>query len=132
MATNGTYLHDINDAGEMVGFFTDSANSHGFLHSNGSFTTLDDPLAIAGTFAMGINASGEIVGWYGAAPSVPEPSTWAMLLIGFAGIGSMIYRRSTTSHPRHLLKKPSTTLVPTLSFLRILWMPSPFALSAII
>jgi hypothetical protein len=26
-------------------------------------------------------------------PSVPEPSTWAMLLIGFAGVGFMAYRR---------------------------------------
>ena len=27
------------------------------------------------------------------ATSVPEPSTWAMLLLGFAGIGFMTYRR---------------------------------------
>jgi hypothetical protein len=27
------------------------------------------------------------------APAVPEPSTWAMLLIGFAGVGFMAYRR---------------------------------------
>jgi hypothetical protein len=26
-------------------------------------------------------------------PSVPEPSTWAMMLLGFAGIGFMAYRR---------------------------------------
>jgi hypothetical protein len=26
-------------------------------------------------------------------PPVPEPSTWAMLMIGFAGIGFMAYRR---------------------------------------
>ena len=26
--------------------------------------------------------------------AVPEPSTWAMLLLGFAGIGFMAYRRS--------------------------------------
>ena len=29
------------------------------------------------------------------APAVPEPSTWAMLLIGFAAIGLARYRRST-------------------------------------
>jgi hypothetical protein len=29
---------------------------------------------------------------------VPEPSTWAMLLLGFAGIGFMAYRRSSISH----------------------------------
>jgi hypothetical protein len=27
------------------------------------------------------------------ASAVPEPSTWAMLLLGFAGIGVMAYRR---------------------------------------
>jgi hypothetical protein len=27
------------------------------------------------------------------APTVPEPSTWAMMILGFAGIGAMTYRR---------------------------------------
>jgi hypothetical protein len=27
--------------------------------------------------------------------SVPEPSTWAMLILGFAGIGFMAYRRKS-------------------------------------
>jgi hypothetical protein len=27
------------------------------------------------------------------AESVPEPSTWAMMLLGFAGVGFMAYRR---------------------------------------
>ena len=25
--------------------------------------------------------------------SIPEPSTWAMMILGFAGIGAMTYRR---------------------------------------
>jgi hypothetical protein len=29
----------------------------------------------------------------GVAPAVPEPSTWAMMILGFAGIGFMAYRR---------------------------------------
>jgi hypothetical protein len=37
-----------------------------------------------------IENDGEIISVF---PSVPEPSTWAMLLIGFAGIGLMTYRR---------------------------------------
>jgi hypothetical protein len=36
--------------------------------------------------------TGEIRGFLHA---VPEPSTWAMLLIGFAGIGFMAYRRKS-------------------------------------
>ena len=31
------------------------------------------------------------------APSVPEPSTWAMMILGFAGVGFMAYRRSRKS-----------------------------------
>jgi hypothetical protein len=27
------------------------------------------------------------------APPVPEPSTWAMMILGFAGVGFMAYRR---------------------------------------
>ena len=29
-----------------------------------------------------------------AVATVPEPSTWAMMILGFAGIGFMAYRRS--------------------------------------
>jgi hypothetical protein len=29
------------------------------------------------------------------AAAVPEPSTWAMLLLGFAGVGFMAYRRKS-------------------------------------
>jgi hypothetical protein len=32
---------------------------------------------------------------YGAVSAVPEPSTWAMMILGFAGIGFMAYRRKT-------------------------------------
>ena len=28
-----------------------------------------------------------------AAPAVPEPSTWAMMIVGFAGVGALAYRR---------------------------------------
>jgi len=32
-----------------------------------------------------------------AITAIPEPSTWAMLLIGFAGIGAMTYRRRNST-----------------------------------
>ncbi|MCK1636330.1 PEPxxWA-CTERM sorting domain-containing protein [Bradyrhizobium sp. 157] len=35
---------------------------------------------------------GEIRGNIGVA-AVPEPSTWAMMILGFAGVGYMTYRR---------------------------------------
>ena len=62
------------------------------------------PLAAFGVLQTGLNAgdaylnihtttspSGEIRGFLHA---VPEPSTWAMMILGFAGIGFMAYRRS--------------------------------------
>lgn len=32
-----------------------------------------------------------------AVPAVPEPSTWAMMILGFAGVGFMTYRRRKTA-----------------------------------
>jgi hypothetical protein len=40
------------------------------------------------------------VGAFNDPPSVPEPSTWAMLMLGFAGIGFLAYRRRTQGHFR--------------------------------
>jgi uncharacterized protein (TIGR03118 family) len=42
-------------------------------------------------FTDGIN--GEADGLFGSLSAVPEPSTWAMMLLGFAGVGFMAYRR---------------------------------------
>jgi hypothetical protein len=43
-------------------------------------------------YLASLSASGPSGGWTQISP-VPEPSTWAMLLIGFAGIGFAAYRR---------------------------------------
>ena len=34
---------------------------------------------------------------YGSVSAVPEPSTWAMLILGFAGVGFMAYRRRSSA-----------------------------------
>jgi len=70
----------INNAGQVVGFYTDFITgplvNHGFLYANGTFTTIDDPLAGSGgigcgfcgsTFPYGINDAGEVIGYYVAA-----------------------------------------------------------------
>jgi probable HAF family extracellular repeat protein len=109
----GTFALGINNKDEIVGFYYDSLHrQNGFLFSNGNYTTLDDPLDINGTYATGINDASGIVGSYlsngfnsdggfqastghgflvsehgSLASTVPEPSTWAMVLLGFAGLG---------------------------------------------
>ena len=45
-----------------------------------------------GTFALSSIVSGPSTITISAAPAVPEPSTWAMMSIGFAGIGFMARR----------------------------------------
>jgi hypothetical protein len=37
---------------------------HGYLYSNGTYVTLDDPLGAHGTVPTGINERGQIVGYY--------------------------------------------------------------------
>lgn len=38
-----------------------------------------------------------LVGTFSAVAAVPEPSTWAMMILGFAGVGFVAYRRRNQS-----------------------------------
>ena len=40
----------------------------------------------------------KIVADFTAVPPVPEPSTWAMMILGFAGVGFMAYRRKRSGN----------------------------------
>lgn len=62
-STNQTAF-GINDSGEIVGVYNDSAGvSHGYARNKKKFTTLDVPFSGAtGTIAIGINLSGDVVG----------------------------------------------------------------------
>ncbi|MCR4339188.1 MAG: hypothetical protein NUW01_04780, partial [Gemmatimonadaceae bacterium] len=53
----------INDRGEIVGSYDDSAGTHGFHLRNGEFATIDFPGATF-TMAFGIGPSGAVVGAY--------------------------------------------------------------------
>lgn len=69
-----TQARSINPSGEITGFYYDAKNAqgsgvYGFLrHKDGKITTFDAPSAAAanfeGTFALSINPSGEITGYY--------------------------------------------------------------------
>jgi hypothetical protein len=70
------------------------------------YNTLDQPV---GTFALGtIQPLGDkialnpenTVSFDFSAFVVPEPSTWAMLLVGFAGLGFVGYRRTRKAKPQ--------------------------------
>ena len=59
----------INDTDQIVGQYWDGSSSlHGFLDTNGTFTTLDEPLAVhgynTGTYTSDVNNAGQVVGYY--------------------------------------------------------------------
>lgn len=71
----GTTPQDINENGEITGFFKDTNSVlHGFVrHKDGAFTTFDAPgaskVADLGTSPQSINNHGEIVGYYVTNPN---------------------------------------------------------------
>jgi uncharacterized membrane protein len=118
-----TFGQGVNDLGQVVGGYFDSAgNGYTFIYTNGHFTTIQDPnasAAMGGTGPDAVNDLDQIVGSYtdaagnfhaffatpnlglfafaAAAPladTVPEPSTWAMMALGFAGLGWLAKTRS--------------------------------------
>ncbi len=55
----------INNSGQIVGYYDDAqGRSHGFLYSNGRYTTIDFPVVGQQTELTGINNQGVIFGYY--------------------------------------------------------------------
>lgn len=63
-APSGTSADGINSRGDIVGYYGDEHNAHGFLLRAGVFTTLDAPFGARSTSACGINDAGDVVGHY--------------------------------------------------------------------
>ena len=71
-----------------------------------AYNTLNQPV---GTFAVGtiddlgqhiaLNLGKNTLSFDASLFAVPEPSTWAMLLLGFAGLGFAGYRRTRRAKP---------------------------------
>jgi uncharacterized membrane protein len=88
----------INDAGQVVGVSYYDYYVGSNEYSDAVATEWSGGVVIAlgglpGTIesnAFGINNAGQVVGF---SSSLPEPSTWAMLLLGFVGLGFAGYRR---------------------------------------
>jgi probable HAF family extracellular repeat protein len=87
----------INDAGQVVGDSFDSfGRSHAIEWSGGKVINLGRLPSSLESFAFGINDAGQVVGY--SSGIVPEPSTWAMVLFGFAGLAFAGYRRAKAGH----------------------------------
>jgi hypothetical protein len=107
----------INASGVVAGDYEKGPKDKefGFVYSGGSYATINVP-GSTGTYVTGINGSGEVTGYYDkgsalfgfiatpqsgtvsvtSSTAAPEPSTWAMLLSGFAGLGLVGYRKART------------------------------------
>ena len=99
--SNGfTVPNGINNMDEIVGVYQAATGPiQGFIYnlSSNTWQTIDDPNAssASATFVTGINDMGDLVGYYSdgtdtngfLAKPVPESSTWAMMIAGFAGLG---------------------------------------------
>ena len=67
-ATNQTQAVGI-AGGNIVGYYLDNTGDHGFLYNGTAYSTLDDPAGGIssggmGTFAYGVDSSGDVVGRY--------------------------------------------------------------------
>ena len=103
----------INDSSQIVGQYDDLAGTHGFLLSDGSYTTFDVPGA-AKTVATAINNAGQIVGWYvdggginhgfllsgGTYTTVDVPGSLATFAFGINNAGRIVgyYADDHTNH----------------------------------
>jgi hypothetical protein len=68
-----------NSSGSLTG--TLGPGSYGFSYLNGNDATTSGSAEIDGYTSFTLTSA------------VPEPSTWAMIILGFAGVGFMAYRR---------------------------------------
>jgi PEP-CTERM motif len=73
--------------GTNIGFSTITSNSG----PNGTANGGSSPIAVP--FAADISFAPSDTGAIGAVSAVPEPSTWAMMILGFLGVGFLAYRR---------------------------------------
>ena len=89
-----SFAFSINDRSQVVG----NSEAVATEWSDGNVINLGGLMGSAGSYAYSINDRGQVVGFSGVVPppppGVPEPSTWAMMLVGFAGLGYAGYRRA--------------------------------------
>jgi len=76
--------------GTNAGFTASNSGNPAFPDANGISLTVG---STTGFIALPDDVSTTI----GVAAAAPEPSTWAMMILGFAGIGAMTYRRRKSS-----------------------------------
>ena len=83
------------------GTFSYTATINSNHNLNYEFHSFDFTTATGGSFNLIFSsdiagAYGPVIGDVTVSSAVPEPSTWAMMVIGFLGVGFIAYRRKHT------------------------------------
>ncbi len=79
-------------ATDRLGFDISGQTGSAYFNAGSQFYTLS--LATGAATLVGSLGSGELVGLTAGA-EVPEPSVWALMILGFGGVGVMVRRRRT-------------------------------------
>jgi PEP-CTERM motif len=100
----GNLDYEVLDHGTIVSSGTVPIRNHGldrtmtpYGFSGGGFDEIRLQVLFSSTSFQPGNSDAGVFDGFGAVGAVPEPSTWAMLIFGFAGIGFMAYRRKSKS-----------------------------------
>ena len=80
----GTFVPNVGNTG-----FTGSGEVHGVLQFQGTFTSISFTDVSENWHGFTVGAEGVSTG------AVPEPATWAMMILGFGAAGAMLRRRRT-------------------------------------
>ena len=88
----------INAQGDIVGRYAVGAVGHGYLLSDGTYTTFDDPNGVGSSLAQGINEEGQIVGYY-TVPVAKTVDPTGVLREAFSGIRTATFPRSSSPGP---------------------------------
>jgi hypothetical protein len=95
-ATGGAPLTDIGfQNSENLGFNLDPADNAAFAFNPFALDSYLITLTVAESTGTTFNLSETV-------NAVPEPSTWAMMILGFAGVGFMAYRQKQRGPALHL------------------------------
>ena len=116
-----SWANGINDAGQIVGWsYLDSSYTlrDPTEWSGGSIVSLPGGISPS-SLASGINDAGQVVGQSSLSGSVPKSSTWAMMLLGFAGLRYAGYCRGITGDAAHRRARQPRFLIPPRSIFRM-------------
>ena len=90
------FLNTVNGTNYTSGPYTANASNSPFGIGTSFYAQNADPLPDVFSYTLNFgpgSVSGAQIAINESVSAVPEPSTWAMMVLGFAGVGFMAYRR---------------------------------------